>query len=125
MLGSKNPAFTGVGEIRGFRLAKIKRSASERGIPYEVSDSYIWALFKSQQGLCALTGLQITFGRIHFSHETTASLDRIDSQKGYCEGNLQWVHKDINLLKRDLDQGYFLRLCKLVTDQASRKPSQE
>ena len=34
-------------------------------------------------------------------YKGTASLDRIDSTKGYVRGNIQWVHKDINWFKRD------------------------
>ena len=46
----------------------------------------------------------------------TASLDRIDNTKGYTQDNVQWVHKDINRIKSDLSQEYFLTLCKTVVD---------
>lgn len=46
----------------------------------------------------------------------TASLDRIDSSKGYVEGNVQWVHKDVNYIKQDLEESYFKKLCKLITE---------
>jgi hypothetical protein len=46
--------------------------------------------------------------------ETTASLDRIDSSKGYIEGNLQWVHKDVNIMKMDLSQVEFIDYCVKV-----------
>lgn len=48
----------------------------------------------------------------------TASLDRIDSTKGYTLDNIQWVHKHINVMKMDLDQEYFIKLCKLVTKKS-------
>jgi hypothetical protein len=31
-------------------------------------------------------------------------MDRIDSNKGYVEGNVQWVYKYVNLMKRDFPQ---------------------
>ena len=43
--------------------------------------------------------------------KATASLDRIDQNKGYEIGNVQWVHKDVNLMKMYLDEKYFIGLC--------------
>jgi len=45
-----------------------------------------------------------------------ASLDRIDSSIGYVNDNVQWVHKDINMMKRIYTQEYFIYLCKLVSE---------
>lgn len=119
MLGSKNPAFAGCGDLSGSRLYWIKRGAEKRGITFRVSKEYLWALFESQNRACALSGVPLFFGRT--SHQTTASLDRIDSTEGYIEGNLQWVHKDVNLIKRAFDQNYFLKLCALVTDHTRKQ----
>lgn len=45
-----------------------------------------------------------------------ASLDRIDNTKGYVAGNIQWVHKAINLMKLDLVQKDFINWCKKVAE---------
>jgi len=45
----------------------------------------------------------------------TASLDRIDSTKNYTIDNIQWVHKDVNKMKMDFSQEYFIEMCRLVT----------
>jgi len=76
-------------------------------------------LFIKQNKKCALTGLDIKFGvrndKITGTYEeTTASLDRIDSSKGYVKGNIQWVHKDINIMKNDFNVDKFKKLCKMV-----------
>ena len=42
-------------------------------------------------------------------------MDRIDSTKGYVEGNLQWVHKVVNKIKWDLDQEVFLSWCQRIS----------
>jgi hypothetical protein len=76
---------------------------------------YANEIFEKQNGLCALTNVKLYFGRCRFSHETNASLDRIDSNKGYIEGNIQWVLKDINFMKSNHNQDYFISLCKLVS----------
>lgn len=49
----------------------------------------------------------------------TASLDRIDNSKGYEEGNIQWVHKDVNFMKRTYSQEYFIKLCTLISENCS------
>lgn len=46
----------------------------------------------------------------------TASLDRIDSSKGYIEGNVQWVHKRINKMKLDDSDTEFIEWCRLIAD---------
>lgn len=73
-----------------------------------------WELFQKQQSRCALSGLPLDFPKDRNPHGGTASLDRIDSKKGYTAGNVQWVHKDINRLKNTFDQDHFTSLCKTV-----------
>lgn len=46
----------------------------------------------------------------------TASLDRIDSNKGYNKENIQWVHKYINKMKMDFNQDYYIEMCRKVSN---------
>jgi len=34
---------------------------------------------------------------------------------GYIKGNVQWVLKDINMMKQQYSQSRFIELCKMVT----------
>lgn len=81
---------------------------------------YCWDLFLSQGKKCSLSGIDLVIEksicRKRGQSNITASLDRIDSSLGYVEGNLQWIHKDINYMKQDLDEEYFKKLCKEITD---------
>lgn len=122
VLGSLNASFRGQGEIRSTHFIKIQRGASNRGIPFEVSREFLWELYERQNRKCALSGTPIQFGRVYFCHETTASLDRIDSSLGYAIGNVQWVHKDVNKMKRDLDQTYFLEWCLRIANHLRDNP---
>ena len=36
--------------------------------------------------------------------------------KGYIKDNIQLVHKDVNMIKKEYDQEYFLTLCRLITE---------
>lgn len=110
--GSNNPSWTGYESLHGGHLAGLRSSAEERGILYEVTPEYLWELYQKQEGLCALTGQNISIDK--GGSKKTASLDRIDSKEGYVEGNVQWVHKDLNLMKRSYSQEYFLELCGMV-----------
>jgi hypothetical protein len=70
-------------------------------------------LWENQNGKCAYTGELLNFGRSKVNG--TASLDRIDSSLGYVEGNVQFVHKDVNIMKWDLSEKRFLDICEKIT----------
>lgn len=100
-------------ELTGVFLGQIARSAQVRGLPFKVSPSYLWELLQKQKWRCALTGWRLTLPK--HSVKGTASLDRIDSSRGYVKGNVQWLHKDVNISKQDYTQSYFKKLCRAVT----------
>jgi hypothetical protein len=41
-------------------------------------------------------------------------VDRIDSTKGYIVGNIQWVDKQINIMKNRMNEKDFLSLCEEI-----------
>jgi hypothetical protein len=101
-----------VGELSKTKYSRIKKSARERKIVFDVSMGYLWELFEKQNSMCVLSGLKIKLDKQCI--DVTASLDRIDSSKGYIEGNVQWVHKDVNKMKQDYSDDYFIKICKLI-----------
>jgi hypothetical protein len=114
----------GVGDISKTFYSYIKRNANLRGILWgeNVSIEFLWNLYLQQNKLCALSGVPIGFSSkiINSSVDwknTTASLDRIDSQLGYTVDNVQWVHKDVNLMKNNLTQLRFIELCRLISNK--------
>lgn len=50
----------------------------------------------------------------------TASIDRIDSSKGYTKDNIQWVHKNVNIMKMDQTMDQFLYICKKIVDHQAK-----
>lgn len=109
---------TGYGEITGTRWCNIKNGAIQRKIEFKITVKEAWELFLTQKRKCALTGEPIWFAprRKHNPTRTAsnASLDRIDSKKGYSKDNVQWVLKSINMMKQSVSQKEFVELCKKV-----------
>ncbi len=105
-----------VGELKLTRYSKLQRSASVRGIPFEVSMEYLWNLFETQNHKCAITGDYI-------KHLDEASLDRIDSSKGYVEGNVQWTTYQANVSKHTMTMEALYNFCRKVLSHANQQPS--
>lgn len=123
--GSKHHQWTGVGEISsGFWYDHIVRSANGSKLnnrerkpkDLTISISEAWDIFLKQSKKCALSGIELTFPVTYKDKSWTASLDRIDSSKGYILGNVQWVHKDINIMKNKFNQEHFINMCKLISN---------
>lgn len=115
--GDKHPCFTGYKELHGTLWGSYKSGAKSRGLDFTISIEYAWKLFETQQRKCALSGLPIYFSKGCYDDQkwtSTASLDRIDSSKGYIVDNVQWVHKDVNQMKWQFDEKHFITLCKLI-----------
>lgn len=115
----------GVGEISGWYFSSIGNRSNYHNFKMEVTKEYMWELFLKQERKCALTGLPLKFvqsQRDNKNGEQTASIDRIDSTKGYTKDNIQWVHKDVNKMKNAFPQERFIEICKLVA-KTSQSPS--
>lgn len=104
--------WSGVGELSIDYINRTKRSAKKRRLEFDLDIKWLWNLFLQQERKCALTGLPIKLGSR--SKEYTASLDRIDSNNGYIQGNVQWVHKIIQRMKWQLNEEEFIKMCGLV-----------
>lgn len=108
----------GYGDITLTQWNSIKNCANTRNIPFEITIEQAWNLFLKQNGKCSLTGLNITFAVTYNKRTeyTTASLDRIDSAKPYTIDNVQWIHKDLQYMKWNYDEKYYIEMCKLVSN---------
>jgi hypothetical protein len=133
-----SPKHRGVGELPKIIYSHYKRNAKTRNLEFNVSIEYLWDLYQKQNGKCALTGLDIyltsqkkfdTVTKVENKNRNidyskfNASLDRIDSSIGYVEGNLQWVGRKVNIIKNDIHQDDFIKLCTLISNYANQKPN--
>ena len=101
--------------IRLSWFEKSKKSAELRGLVFDLSIEDIWFLYTAQEGRCALSGMSIGWAEVGAIH--SASIDRIDSTMGYIKGNVQLLHKDVNFMKQQFSQEYFIEVCKAIADK--------
>ena len=92
------------------------RSIKSRFKEYNIDVEYLHTIWTNQNGICPYTGIKLilpTYGNIKkISYTQRASLDRIDSTKGYIKGNVQFVSTPINLMKQsmsDLETKQYLK----------------
>lgn len=118
--------YKGYHDLSGKRFSDIIYSAKKRNINFDLKIEYLWDLFVAQDKKCALSKVDIFMFR-NRKHKSTASLDRIDSTKGYEVGNVQWLHKDVNNMKGSLTQTQCIELCKniIFSDLHRKRPSWE
>ena len=116
---NKDRFFKGFGDIGKTYFTSIVRGANDRNFELNITIEYIWELFLKQNKKCALSGVDLLFN--NSSLLQTASLDRIDSSKGYIEGNVQWVHKNINFMKQEQSDEDFIEWCNKVSDYQRSK----
>lgn len=80
--------------------------------------------WNKQNGICPYTGLSLilpengNIKNIDFFHR--ASLDRIDSEKGYVKGNIQFVSTPINLMKQTQSDADVKKFLKEISDFTSK-----
>jgi hypothetical protein len=115
--GKEHKQWSGFGDISKSFYSRIKNSALQRNIIFQISIEYLWELYQKQEGKCAYTGKEIklpVFVRQlrGENNEDIASLDRINPESGYIKENLQWICKRINYMKHTMNEEYFLNWIK-------------
>lgn len=110
--------FKGYKGIYGRQWWQLKKNAASRNLEFKIDMKYVWDIFLKQNKKCKLSGLDIDFGK---GKTWTASIDRIDSSKGYIKGNIQILHKDVNKMKMNFEQKYFLDICNKIVTQSFRE----
>lgn len=107
-----------VDEYTGFR--EFIRRANNRHHETNMSLEYLRQLWEKQDGTCPYSGIGLSLPRSKDNSPMyTASLDRIDSSKGYVEGNVQFVSTAINWMKGSMTHEETIGLCKLIAQHWS------
>ena len=103
-------------------LSKSRWNAvNQRGIDFRVTLDDVMTLERRQKGKCKLTGLRYEYERGGRSrvNRMVATLDRIDSDKGYEPGNIQIACCFANILKSTSSSREWRSFWKKFTGQLS------
>lgn len=90
-----------------FIVSNAKKSSKRRGhlLDFNISVDYLKKLWQSQGGKCSYTNIPLVLPtHSYISSPRKASLDRVDSSKGYVEGNVEFVSVFVNLGKNGFDK---------------------
>lgn len=110
--GKDSPYWKGHGSISGSRWKGIELAAKSRNLEFSITIEEVWNLYINQEKKCALTGVSINLE--NKGKNNTASLDRIDSSKGYTLDNIQWIHKIVQKIKWDLSELELIKWCQKI-----------
>lgn len=102
----KSPNWTGYKLISGKYWSNLTNNAKKRNINFDLNIEQVYFLLEKQNKKCNLSGMELTSDNF--------SLDRMNSSEGYVLNNIQWVHKDINISKWDIEQNVFIDFCKQI-----------
>lgn len=115
--GKKNSAWRGYKDLSLTYWNQIKNGASSRDLEFDLSIEEIWDMYERQNRKCAISGIDILISptKKKKKDKQTASLDRIDSSKGYTSDNIQWVHQKVNRMKTNMSDQELIQWCKLIS----------
>ena len=100
------------------RITQTKYEARvRRDIEFNIDLYHLVYLYKAQDGKCALTGWKMEFTNGYANSRTNpyvCTLDRINPDVGYIEGNVQLSCWLPNKIKNTLRNDEFINLCEAV-----------
>lgn len=108
MAGNKKDEYT------GFRT--LLSSCKKRNKDCDIDLPFLKSLWEKQKGKCAVTGVDLELKR-SYNKNYQASIDRIDSKKGYIKGNIRFTSVSVNWLKSNLDDNHlreFFQIASMV-----------
>lgn len=104
-----------------WRFLSARDRAVRQNIPFNLELQYIIDLWNFQNGICALSGLPMTFELKQGRVSTNVSIDKIDRTFGYIKGNIQLVCMACNQIKSDLTEIEMYNFCKNIVKNYENK----
>lgn len=98
-------------DIFKVRLRTAKQRARKRGLDFNITIETLENLYKTQGGLCYISKIPLSLEK--YKHNTI-SIDRIDSSKGYVDGNVALCTDFINSSKSDYTLDDFIGIIKQI-----------
>ena len=99
----------------------VGKKRKSRILEHNLTTAYIQDLLEKQNYCCAFTGIKLDH-KTGKNNLNMASIDRIDSKKGYVENNIQIVLNCMNKAKGEATDKQFRKLLKEINEMWQTKP---
>lgn len=123
-------AGNGLDEFSPFRryLKTARNRKVSRRKQIEITLSDLKDQWEGQNGTCPYTGWHLDNPPVSYNQEETwhlrrASLDRIDSSKGYIKGNIQFVSMIAQFAKNSFTEEQLFEFCEQVVTHRGKIPA--
>lgn len=94
------------------RASTYKMRAKRRGIHFDLSREYIESIAVD---VCPVLGLKLNYEYGNAAQsDNSPSLDRINNDEGYVEGNVQWISDLANRMKNSASEEQLVLFAKWV-----------
>ena len=120
--GSSNGMWKGIGDMPYRYITDIQNHAKQNDRECSISLEDLYFQYKKQNGKCIYSNIPLLFVKRGRNYRSgNASVDRIDSSKGYTKDNIQWVDKDVNRMKTNFNDDHFVNMCHLISNNDAYK----
>lgn len=99
-----------------FVIKNAKRCALQRGLEFTVTEEYLKDLFDKQGGMCSYSGVKLSFEK---KDPARATIDRVDSNKGYVVNNVVWCSYRVNIMKGADDVDEFKKWIRMLSEHGT------
>lgn len=103
------------------RLYGAKDRATKNKIEFNISIEDLLSLWNSQNGLCAISNVPMTFCLDNGRTFTNVSIDRINPNLGYIKENIQLVCMAVNQMKSDMSLEELYMFCEAIINNKGKK----
>ena len=102
-------------------LKKVKNRSKSKNRECNIDLKYLKEVWQMQEGKCPYLKRKLVLPLTDQSHDKSnpnliASLDRIDSSKGYVRGNIQFISTTLNFAKNKYDEKVLLNLIEMCSN---------
>lgn len=100
-----------------FAKKMIYNGAKKDNREFNITKEYLEKQWIKQKGKCTYTNIPLkirTPGEGRLNLPNTISFDRRNNNKGYIRGNVHFVSQQVNVIKSNLPERNFIKLCKLI-----------
>lgn len=118
----ENHNWKGYGMIPGKFYYNIMYNAKKRNLACDITILDLQDLYVKQDGKCYYTGRQLSLSPKAL-RTVKASIDRLDSSKGYTLDNIVFCSAIINVMKNTLTEAEFVLTCNEVVERLNHGKS--